>query len=146
MSRLRSGEEGAAMVEFTFLAVLLLVPLAYIVVAAFTVQKAAFAVTAATREAGRAFVTADAVADADGRARAAAAVAMRDQGLTMPAGALRISCGGGECLTPGRAVTVDLEYAVALPLVPHALGGRPLAAIRVHGHHVEVVDTYRAVP
>ncbi len=134
------------MVEFTFLAVLLLVPLAYIVVAAFTVQKAAFAVTAATREAGRAFVTADSAATAEARARAAAELAMRDQGLTLPDGALRISCGGSECLTPGTAVTVELEYAVALPLVPNALGGRPLAAIRVHGHHVEVVDQYRAVP
>jgi len=140
------AERGAAMVEFTFLAVLLLVPLAYIVVAAFTVQKAAFAVTAATREAGRAFVTADSAATADGRARAAADLAMRDQGLALPDGALRITCGGGECLTPGTAVTVDLEYAVSLPLVPHALGGRPLASIRVHGHHVEVVDPYRAVP
>lgn len=146
MRRLRRGDGGAAMVEFTFLAVLLLIPLTYIVVAAFTVQKAAFAVTAATREAGRAFVTADSGATAEARAWAAAELAMRDQGLTMPAGALRISCGAGECLIPGTAVTVELEYAVALPLVPHALGGRPFAAIRVHGHHVEVVDPYRAVP
>lgn len=146
MRRLRSGEDGAAMVEFTFLAVLLLVPLAYVVVAAFTVQKAAFAVTAATREAGRAYVTADGDSTADARARAAADLAMRDQGLVLPDGALRITCGGGECLAPGTAVTVDLEYAVSLPLVPHALGGRPLASIRVHGHHVELVDPYRAVP
>lgn len=140
------GERGAAMVEFTFLAVLLLVPLAYVVVGAFTVQKAAFAVTAATREAGRAFVTADSAATADARAHAAGALAMRDQGLSLPDGALKITCGDPECLLPGNAVTVELDYAVALPLVPHALGGRPLAAIRVHGHHVEVVDQFRAVP
>jgi len=144
VSRLRR-DEGAAMVEFVFLAVLLLVPLAYIVLAAFTVQKSAFAVTAATREAGRAFVTAESAGDADARARAAAELAMNDQGLDLPAGALRISCGSGQCLTPGAVVTVELDYAVALPLVPRALGGRPLAAIRVHGQHAEVVDEFRAV-
>ncbi len=138
-------ESGAAMVEFTFLAVLLLVPLSYIVVAAFTVQKAAFAVTAATREAGRAFVTSGTSGDAEARARAAAELAMRDQGLTLPAAGLRIHC-SAECLTPGATVSVDLDYAVALPLVPRALGGRPLAAIRVHGHHTEVVDRFRSVP
>lgn len=137
-------DDGAAMVEFTFLAVLLLVPLAYIVIAAFTLQKAAFAVTAATREAGRAFVTAETAGEADGRARVAADMAMRDQGLSLSGGALQISC-AGECLVPGNTVRVELDYAVALPLVPRALGGRPLAAIRVHGSHAEVVDRWRSV-
>ncbi len=132
------------MVEFTLLAVLLLVPLAYIVVAAFTVQKAAFAVTAATRQAGRAFVTAETAGEADGRARVAAELAMRDQGLSLAGSALQISC-RGECLVPGNTVRVELEYAVALPLVPRALGGRPLAAIRVHGIHAEMVDQWRSV-
>ncbi len=132
------------MVEFTFLAVLLLVPLAYVVVAAFTVQKAAFAVTAATREAGRAFVTAESADVAAGRAHAAAGLAMGDQGLSLADGTLRIRC-DGECLVPGTAVRIELDYAVTLPLLPRALGGRPLAAIRVHGTHSEVVDFWRAV-
>jgi len=44
----------------------------------------------------------------------------------------------------GTAVTVDLEYAVSLPLVPHALNRRPLASIRVHGHHVDVTAHARS--
>lgn len=44
------------MVEFTLLAVVLVVPLAYLVLALFEVQRAAFATSAAAREAGRVFV------------------------------------------------------------------------------------------
>ncbi len=128
--------------EFTFLAVLLLVPLAYVVVAAFTVQKAAFAVTAATREAGRAFVTTT-EGDPDARAHAAAALAMGDQGLALPSGALGVSC-DADCRAPGSAVRVALDYTVVLPLLPRSLGGHPIGGIAVHGRHVEVIDEFRA--
>ena len=144
-SRLRT-DDGAAMVEFTFLAVLLLVPLAYVVVAAFTVQRAAFAVTAATREAGRAFVTTPAGGDPDARAAAAAALALRDQGLTLVPGTLAISCEAAPCLTPGARVRVALDYTVELPLLPRALAGQPLGGIVVRGRHAQVVDEYRELP
>lgn len=136
------GDEGSALVEFTFLGVLLLVPLAYVVVAALTVQKAAFAVTAATREAGRAFVTTSA-GDPFDRAEAAAELAMRDQGLGLPAGALRMSC-EGPCLAPGTRVRVVLDYRVVLPLLPSALAGQQIGGIVVRGRHLEVVDEFRA--
>ena len=48
------GEAGSALVEVTWLSILLLVPLVYVVLAVFEVQRAAFAVDAATRAAGRA--------------------------------------------------------------------------------------------
>lgn len=135
------GDAGNALVEFTFLAVLLLVPLVHVVTAVFTVQKAAFAVTAATREAGRAFVTTT-DGDPDARAAAAASLALRDQGLTLPSGALHLTCEGA-CGTPGTTVRVALDYTVVLPLVPRALGGHPLGGILVRGRHVEIVDEFR---
>lgn len=132
------------MVEFVFLGVLLLVPLAYIIVAALTVQKSAFGVTAATREAGRAFVTTT-DGDPTARAQAAAALAMRDQGLDLPAGALQVTC-DGDCLAPGARVHVSLDYSVDLPLLPRALAGHPVGSIVVHGRHTEIVDEFKPVP
>jgi Flp pilus assembly protein TadG len=49
----RRSERGSALVEVTWLPILLLVPLLYVVLAVFEVQRAAFAVNAATRAAGR---------------------------------------------------------------------------------------------
>src|SRR5207302_2756298 len=66
-------DDGSAVVEFVWLAVLLLVPLVYVVMAALSVQRAAFAETAAAREAARAYATAG--SDAVGEERAEQAVA-----------------------------------------------------------------------
>ena len=46
-------ERGSALVEFQFLAVLLLVPLVYVMLAALDVQRTVFGATQAAREAGR---------------------------------------------------------------------------------------------
>ena len=51
MTRLRS-DTGNAMVEFTFLGVLLFVPLVYLVLAVLDVQRASYGASAAVREAG----------------------------------------------------------------------------------------------
>ncbi|MFI5955247.1 hypothetical protein [Cryptosporangium sp. NPDC051539] len=48
------GDDGSAIIEFVWGGVLLLVPLLYVVLAVFEVQRNAFAVTEAAREAGRA--------------------------------------------------------------------------------------------
>ena len=53
-----AAEAGTAIVEFVLLAVLLMVPMVYIVLIAFRLQSTAYALAAATREAGRAYVTA----------------------------------------------------------------------------------------
>ncbi len=137
-------ERGAALVEFTVLSLLLLVPLAYVVLCAFTVQRAAFAVVAASREAGRAYVTAAAGEDPSARAQAAASLALHDAGLSLAAGSLVVSC-AGDCAAPGAHVDVTLDYPIALPVVPRVFGGHPLAAITVHGRHTDIVDRYRSL-
>jgi len=71
-----AGDDGNAMLEFTYLAVLLMVPLIYILTTTFQVQRAAFGVTEAARQAGRAYATAD--DDTSGRARADAAARRAD--------------------------------------------------------------------
>jgi Flp pilus assembly protein TadG len=121
----RRDERGSALIEVTWLSILLLVPLLYVVLAVFEVQRSAFAVTAATRAAGRAYTLAPGQDEARARARAAAAVALADQGLSLRRGTLSVSCrpDPGDCLSPGSVVAVRMTYPVRLPLVPAALGG-----------------------
>jgi Flp pilus assembly protein TadG len=140
----RRDERGSALVEVTWLAVLLLVPLVYVVLAVFDVQRAAFGVDAATRSAGRAFTLAPDQADAQARAMAAAQVAMQDQGLALDDGGLAVTCrpDPGDCLSPGSVVQVRLVYQVRLPLVPDALGGGA-PTIRVEGEHTVPYGTFR---
>ena len=76
------GDDGNALLEFTYLAVLLMVPLVYVLLTVFQVQRASFGVTEAARQAGRAYATSDDASAGRARAQVAARLAMRDQGLT----------------------------------------------------------------
>ena len=136
------GEDaGTAVVEFVLLAVLLLVPMVYVVLVVFRLQSSAYALAAATRAAGRAFITAPGTDVAQERSVAAAAVAMRDHGVPFALEDLQIDCHPSCQLTPGTAVTVRMATEVALPLLPDVLGGDRLA-ITVNGIHVEYVDRF----
>lgn len=142
-SRLR-GERGTALIEVTWLSLLLLVPLVYVVLSVFAVQRAAFAMDAATRAAGRAYVLAPSQDAGVARARAAAAVALQDQGLRMADGSFSASCSPrpDDCLTPGSVVHVAMAYRVDLPLVPDALG-RDAPSIRVQADHSVPYGSFR---
>jgi len=135
------GDEGNALVEFTYLAIVLMVPLVYVLTSAFQVQRAAFGVTEAARSAGRAYARADSEATGQARATAATALALADQGID-DAGPPVISCPDGPCLTPGSAVRVTVSYTVQLPVLSAVFPRR--AGIPVRASHVEVVDTFQA--
>jgi Flp pilus assembly protein TadG len=138
-------DRGSAIVEFCFLALLLMVPLVYVVLAVFRVQAEAYGITAAAREAGRAFVTTDESVLAMDRARVAASVAAADHGVELPPDALTISCSAQPCLTAGGRVYIAIDASVPLPFLPPVLGDRAAASIAVRARHTEVVDTYRMV-
>lgn len=143
-SRGRRSQQGSALVEVSWLAILLLVPVVYIVLAVFEVQRSAFGVSAAARAAGRAYAIAPSEAEGISRARAAAAVALADQGVEVARSTVVISCRPqpGNCLAPGSVIDVDVSYPVALPLIPSALGGqRP--SIRVQAAHSVPYGTFR---
>ena len=142
MSRLR-GDDGNALVEFTYLAVLLMVPLVYVLVTVFQLQRAAFGVTEAARQAGRAYVTADTAAQGAARAQAAADLAMRDQIPGFGRASLDVAAPQG--LQPGGTVTVRVQHAVTLPILG-GLFGRVEPTIPVRAVHVEVVDRFREAP
>ena len=137
-------QRGTALVEAVWLVLLLLVPLVYVVVAAFDVQRASYAVSGAARAAARAYTLAPDEASAPERARAAAAVALQDQGLDLSDVALQISCTPTpeNCLAPGAVVRVDLSHQVRLPLAPSALGGGA-PSFRVESSHTVASGTYR---
>ncbi|MET9018920.1 hypothetical protein ABZV93_02940 [Actinopolymorpha sp. NPDC004070] len=134
------GEGGNAIVEFCMMGILFLVPLVYVMLAVFDLQRAMYGASAAARDAGRAFVLAPDVGSAQARARQAAQFAMADQGLDLGSG-FSYQCDGG-CLTAGSAVTVRVSYTVPLPFVPDAIGG-PLASIPVSSTHRTPYGDYR---
>lgn len=134
-------DDGNAMLEFVWLSVLLMVPLVYVLTTTFQVQRAAFGVTEAARQAGRAYATAEDDASGRARAEAAARLALRDQGVELD-GTPRISASNG--LAPGSTVTVEVLHRVELPLVGGLFQGVVPPNIPVRASHVAVVDCFRA--
>lgn len=129
-------ERGSAVVEVVWLSILLMLPLVYVLLASFDVQRGAFAVTTASRAAGRAFALADTEADGRRQAEAAARLALEDQGLPADRLQLVVTCrpDPDDCLSPGSDITVEVRTQVVLPLVPEALGGGA-PTVRVESVH-----------
>lgn len=137
-------ERGSMTVEVAFLLVLLVVPLFYLVGTLGRVQAGAYAVTAAAREAGRAFVTADSVDQAAARAQAAAGLVYAAHGFETGEGSVSLGCPDGVCLAPGSSVRVDSQVVVPLPLVPDFVRSAVPTTITLTARHLEPVDSFRA--
>lgn len=143
MNERRRAETGTALVEVTWLSLLLLVPLVYLLIGVFDVQRASYGVSAAARAAARAYSLAPDESSAPARARAAAALALQDQRL---GGAvdMQVRCRPlpGNCLSAGSFITVEVTRQVRLPLAPSALGGGA-PSFRVRASHTVGYGTYR---
>ena len=143
-ARLTGGvpaDEGSAIVEFLGVAVVLIVPVVYLVLVLGQLQAAAFAVDGAAREAARAIVTADDADTAAERATAAVDLALADQGIAGDLGVLTVECTAA-CLQPGTAVTAHVAVEVALPGVPGWLQEVVPLSVPVTASATAVVDTY----
>jgi Flp pilus assembly pilin Flp len=138
-------DDGAAVVEFVVLVVLVIVPIAYAVIAVMTVQSAAFAVSQAARESARAFTQADSLTEARAAARIATRVALADQGVRVRGDELTLDC-EGSCLTPGSSIRVSVATRVRLPFLPESLANSTVGAVPVSAVHVAVIDDYRDAP
>jgi hypothetical protein len=140
----RRGEEGTALVEATWLVLLLLVPLLYVLVAVFDVQRASYGVSGAARAAARAYSLAPDEGSAPARARAAANVALRDQRIDADRVDVVVRCRPtpGNCLAPGSVIDVEVRHQVRLPLAPAALGG-DAPSFRVAASSTVAYGTYR---
>jgi Flp pilus assembly protein TadG len=141
-------DAGNAIIEFVFVAVIVLLPLVYLIVAVSAVQNSRLAVTQAAREAGRAFATSDTTADAAVRARAAVRIALDDEGLpddaTVRYVAADADCDAGAVeprLSPGATFAVCVTRHVGVPAVPSVLQGHGITTV---GRYVVHIDDYRA--
>ena len=135
-------EDGTALIEFVWLALLLLIPVVYILMAVFDLQRAAFGVSAASRSAARAFILAPDVATAYERANRAATVALGDQDVAGASVVITCTPTPADCLKPGSSVRIVVRMTQPLPLTPQALGDQ-LAPITVDSTHVEPYGTHR---
>ena len=136
----RHDERGSAVVEFTFLTIVVLVPLIYLVLTVARIQAGTYAVAQAAREAGRAYVTAEADDNPAGRAQAAALIAFDDFGFT---GELAVDCDGSPCLRPEGRVTTRATVEVPLPLVPDFARAVVPLVVPVSSTSVSTVDRFR---
>jgi hypothetical protein len=139
-------ERGSALVELSWLGILLLVPMLWIVLSVFEVQRGAFAVSSAARSAGRAYTLAP--NDAVGRSRAEAEVrrALDDQGLDGAGFTLRVTCTPfpADCLAGTSMVTVQVSSQVRIPLLPEVLGG-DAPSVALDATHSVPVGQYQEV-
>lgn len=136
------SESGSAMVEFLGVALILLIPLVYLVVTLGRVQAGAFAAEGAAREAVRAMVTAESSTAGAARAETAVGIAVADQGFARDAGALTLECSASPCLTPGGTVGAVVRLEVPLPLLPDAVRGWVPLSVPVEAVRAGTVDRY----
>lgn len=135
-------DQGSAVVEFTVLAVCLMVPLVYVVLAIMRVQSAAMAVTTAAREAARAYSLASSESVGSARARTAMRISLEDQGVSPARATVSTECESRPCLTPGATIAVEVSTRVTLPMLPDSWP----VSIPVSATHVATVDRFRASP
>jgi Flp pilus assembly protein TadG len=126
-SRLGNGQRGSALVEFVFVALVVFVPLVYVVAGFSAVQRGVFASTAAAREAGRAIATAPDPVTGHERALRAVELAVEDQSVEATDVRLAYAPAGVGCdaagsysptLVPGEEFSVCVTVTVRIPLLP----------------------------
>lgn len=139
----RADERGSALVELTWLGILLLVPLLWIVLSVFEVQRGAYGVSAAARSAGRAFALAPDDATGHTRAEAAARLALADQGISDAPVEVTVTCTPypTDCHSGTSVITVQVRSRVELPLLPDLFGaGTP--SFRLDASHTVPIGQY----
>ena len=138
----RRDERGSALVELTWLGILLIIPMIWIVLSVFEVQRGAFGVSAASRAAGRAYALAPDDATGRSRATAAARQALRDQGVEAPFD-VRVTCTPipRDCHSGTSVVTVVVSSRVDVPLLPEVLGGGS-PSFAVESRHTVPIGQY----
>lgn len=144
------SQEGSAIIEFIFVAVLVLVPLIYLIVTVSVVQQGRLAVTNAARDVGRAIEEAHSSAEADSRAAAALSVALDAHHLSPAEVSLRYVAAGTSCqgAQVAPALRAGNEFAVCvirqqqLPAVPQFFAG---GSVTLVGRFVVHIDDFAVI-
>ncbi|MEO5316166.1 hypothetical protein PV772_18960 [Pseudarthrobacter sp. CC12] len=133
-------EQGSAVVEFTFLALLLMVPLVYFVITVAQIQGGSFAVVGAADQAAKVYVAQPDAGSAQAAAEQAVALALADFGHQGDRATLSTLCSPADCQAAGSTVTVTVSLSVPLPFMPFAEG---LSATEVQASSTQLVGRYR---
>ena len=145
----RRDERGSALVEFTWLAVILIVPLVWLVLSVFEVQRGAFATSPAARAGGRAYALAPDDATGVQRVNAAARQVLADQGADGQQAQVSVRCETptpGSCHVGTAVVIVDVESSVALPMSPEVLGREAASFALTATHRVPIGQYVESAP
>jgi Flp pilus assembly protein TadG len=135
-------ERGSAVVEFTFLALLLMVPLVYFIITVSQIQGGSFAVLGAADQAAKVYVAQPDAATAQAAAEQAVAIALADFGHPVEAARVTTTCNPADCQAAGSAVTVTVSLTVPLPFIPFDDDSR-LSASEVEASSTQLVGRFR---
>lgn len=135
-------ERGSAVVEFNFLALLLMVPLVYFIVTMSQIQGGSFAVVGAADQAAKVYVAQPDQASAGVAAERAVAIALADFGYPTEGARVATSCQPADCQAAGSAVTVTVSLSVPLPFVPFNQS-LDLTAAEVNASSTQLVGRFR---
>ena len=112
------AQRGSAVVEFTFLSLLLMVPVVYFIITMGQLQGGSFAVVGAADQAAKVFVAQTDAAAGQAAAEQAVLLSLADHGHAAANARVETSCAPADCLAAGSAVTVTVQLTVPLPFVP----------------------------
>lgn len=135
-------ERGSAVVEFTFLALLLMVPVVYFIITVGQIQGGSFAVVGAADQAAKVYVAQSDDVSARAAAEQAVAIALRDYGHGTEAARVAVSCAPDDCQAAGSAVSVKVTLGIPLPFLPFSEGHR-LGATEVEASATQLVGRFR---
>jgi Flp pilus assembly protein TadG len=142
----RRDERGSGLIEMVWLTLILLLPLLWIVLSVFEVQRGAFGVSGAARAAARAYALAPTHVAGEQRAEGVARRALADQGVTGAPVSVTITCTPypNECHSGTSVITVRVDSAVELPLLPDVLGGGA-PTFRLSADHTVPIGRYQEI-
>ncbi|MFT4305851.1 MAG: TadE family protein [Microbacterium sp.] len=143
------GDTGSASLEFVVGALLLLVPIVYLIVALGLIQQGALGADAASRQIARAIALSADAAEADRRAQRTLTDIATEYGLDPAALSVDVSCGEtvAACPEAGATITVTVRARIPLPLVPPVLGLDDVIVVPVDATSLQKVSrTWGSAP
>lgn len=154
----RGRDAGGAIVEFIGMAILLLIPIVYLIVALARIQGAAFSAEEAAQAAARGAVVegvsalehgaseAEAERRAVAWAEAAAVLSAQDFGFAPADVAVALQCSTTPCFLDGSVVDVSVEVTVALPGIPSGMRAWAPLGVAVSSSATASVDDLAGGP
>ncbi|WP_159826567.1 hypothetical protein [Arthrobacter sp. 9AX] len=130
------------MVEFTFLALLLMVPLVYFIITVSQIQAGSFAVVGAADQAAKVYIAQPDAVAAQAAAEQAVTIALADFGHSAQGARVATTCSPADCQAAGSTVTVTVRLTVPLPFLPFNDDFR-LNASEVEASSTQIVGRFR---